>query len=213
MKPENTTLYIKIDQNCLVKQPKVVLSDVAKLTCEDEALLRKIKPIEIYRFHEGKKEHTRVSISILKVIELIHQVVPGILVINEGEADFILFYQKGLERPEWLQKLKTVLLCILIFFGSAYTIMAFNNDVGMLEMFDKFYQQVMGVPLEGVTELQICYCIGLALGITIFFNHIGSKKITPDPTPIQVSMRKYEKDVDTTFIENAGRKGHNIDVN
>ena len=31
-------------------------------------------------------------------------------------------------------------------------------------------------------------------------------------TPIQIEMRKYEKDVDTTFIENAGRGGHSIDV-
>ena len=44
-------------------------------------------------------------------------------------------------------------------------------------------------------------------------NHIGKKKITSDPTPIQVEMRKYEKDIDTTFIENAGRKGHEHDVN
>ena len=42
---------------------------------------------------------------------------------------------------------------------------------------------------------------------------MGSKKITPDPTPMQVEMRKYEKDIDTTFIENAERKGHSIDVN
>jgi stage V sporulation protein AA len=41
---------------------------------------------------------------------------------------------------------------------------------------------------------------------------VGRKKITPDPTPIQIEMRKYEKDVDTTFIENAGRGGHSIDV-
>ena len=49
-------------------------------------------------------------------------------------------------------------------------------------------------------------------GIILFFNHVGRKKITPDPTPIQIEMRKYEKDVDTTFIENAGRGGHSIDV-
>ena len=50
------------------------------------------------------------------------------------------------------------------------------------------------------------------MGILVFFNHIGKKKITSDPTPIQVEMRKYEQDVDMTFIENAGRKGHEHDV-
>ena len=63
-----------------------------------------------------------------------------------------------------------------------------------------------------MNELEVCYCIGLGLGIILFFNHVGRKKITPDPTPIQIEMRKYEKDVDTIFIENAGRGGHSIDV-
>lgn len=212
MREDNGTLYIKIDRNCVIRRPKVVLSDIAKLECENEALLRKLKEIEVYRFREGKREHKTVCMSVLKVIELIHGVKSGLLVVNEGESDFILEYRGGMQTGGWLEKGKTAVLCVVVFFGSAYSIMAFNNDVGILEMFDKFYTQVMGVPLAGVTELQICYCIGLAVGITVFFNHIGSKKITPDPTPIQVSMRKYENDVDMTFIESAGRKEHNIDV-
>jgi stage V sporulation protein AA len=46
----------------------------------------------------------------------------------------------------------------------------------------------------------------------IFYNHIGQKKITDDPTPIQVAMRKYEQDIDTTYIEASGREGSSIDV-
>ena len=63
-----------------------------------------------------------------------------------------------------------------------------------------------------MTELEIFYCLGLPVGILIFFNHAGKKKVTPDPTPIQVQMRKYEQDVDTTFIEEAARKGNSLDV-
>ena len=63
-----------------------------------------------------------------------------------------------------------------------------------------------------MTEIEICYAIGMPIGIMIFYNHIGRKKVTHDPTPIQVEMRKYEQDVDHTFIENAGREGKSIDV-
>ena len=70
----------------------------------------------------------------------------------------------------------------------------------------------MGATPNGISSLEICYCLGLAIGILVFFNHIGKKKITHDPTPLQVEMRKYENDLDMTFIENAGRKEHNIDV-
>ena len=103
-------------------------------------------------------------------------------------------------------------MCVFTFFGSAFTIMTFNNDVGVGEVFLDFYKQVMGKPSNGFTILEVSYAIGLSLGILIFFNHIGRKKITHDPTPIQVEMRTYEKDIDTTFIENCGRKGTSNDV-
>ena len=71
---------------------------------------------------------------------------------------------------------------------------------------------MIGKESDGVTELEIFYAIGMPIGIMVFYNHIGKKKVTHDPTPIQVEMRKYEQDVDTTFIENASREGKSIDV-
>ena len=151
--------------------------------------------------------------SVLKIIELIHEEYPNVDISNEGESDFIVEYIPYPVKPKWINAIKTALLCVVVFFGSAFTIMAFNNDIGVNQVFSKFYLQVMGSGPGGVSELEVSYCIGLGLGIVIFFNHVGRKKITPDPTPIQVEMRKYETDIDTTFIENAGRKGHSIDVN
>ena len=54
--------------------------------------------------------------------------------------------------------------------------------------------------------------LGLLIGITLFFNHIGGRRITTDPTPIEVEMRIYEKDVDDTLIETADREGKTIDA-
>jgi stage V sporulation protein AA len=86
--------------------------------------------------------------------------------------------------------------------------MAFNNDISISGVFERFYNQVLGQDKPAVTEIEICYSIGLAVGIMVFFNHIGKKKITMDPTPIQVELRKYESDVADTLIENASRMGH-----
>ena len=61
MRENGGILYIKIDQNCLIKQPKVILSDIAKLECEDEPLLRKIKAIDIHRVRDDPKDHKTVS--------------------------------------------------------------------------------------------------------------------------------------------------------
>ena len=212
---KDCTIYIKIDRNTCVHQEKVLLSDIAKMECERQDILRKIKNIVVHNFDMPLKDgsrHNTVSISVLKIIRMIHDVSPGSLVVNEGETDFVVEYQKQPNKNAWMDKLKTVFLCVIVFFGSAFSIIAFNNDVSIVKAFNQFYYQTMGTMPDGISELEVCYCIGLAVGITVFFNHVGNKKITHDPTPLQVEMRKYENDLDMTFIENASRKGHNIDV-
>ena len=60
--------------------------------------------------------------------------------------------------------------------------------------------------------LEFMYSIGMIVGILIFFNHFGGKKFSVDPTPMEVEMRLYENDIQTTLIENYSRKGQEIDV-
>ena len=209
------TLYLKIGKNIVVTDRRVTLGDVAKMECTDQAALRQIRQKKLYSFRaedDKKKKNTLVVFSVLKVIELIHEDYPNLDISNERESDFIVEYVKSPEKPVWMNCLKTVILCILIFFGAAFTIMAFNNDVGVTDVFAKFYQQITGMESNGITELEICYSIGLAVGIIVFFNHVGHKKITHDLTPIQIEMRKYETDLDTAFINNAERRGHSVDV-
>lgn len=214
MSGKSETLYLKIPQNTIVTDRHVTLGDIAKMECTDMSIVRQLKQKKIFSFQDVKKKEKNVFqvFSILKIIELIHEDYPNVDVTNEGEQDFIVEYIPNPDKPKWLEVVKVILLCIVIFFGSAFTIMAFNNDVSVPDIFSKLYLQIMGRESSGMTELEVSYCIGLSLGIMVFFNHIGKKKITADPTPIQVEMRKYEQDIDTAFIENAGRKGHSIDV-
>lgn len=210
-------LYIKIDRNIVVKEPQVALSDIASMTCANKPVVNRLKTLRVHTFHRTQKEKKKRPkaqqevFSILKVMELINQEYPELEIQNEGETDFVVEYIPAQE-SKWLEILKAVIVCILIFFGSAFTIMTFNNDVGVADVFAKFYQQVMGRESSGFTPLEVCYAIGIALGILVFFNHVGHKKVTHDPTPMQVQMRMYEQEVDTTFIENSSRKGTSIDV-
>lgn len=98
-------------------------------------------------------------------------------------------------------------LCLLhLLFGAAFTIMAFHNDIGIREVFGQIYELLTGQEPQSVTALEIAYSIGLALGILVFFNHIGGRRITSDPTPIEVEMRKYETDVNQALTETADRE-------
>ena len=90
--------------------------------------------------------------------------------------------------------------------------MAFHNDIGIREVVGQIYELLTGQAPQAVTALEIAYSIGLALGILVFFNHIGGRRITSDPTPIEVEMRKYETVVNQALTETADRDKKTLDV-
>lgn len=90
--------------------------------------------------------------------------------------------------------------------------MAYHNDIGISNVFMRIYEIVTGRESEGCTTLEIAYSIGLCLGIIVFYNHVGGRRITVDPTPLEVEMRNYERDVNTTLVETAEREGMEVDV-
>lgn len=173
---------------------------------------RQLKQVKIYSFAADAKKKQVQVFSVMKIIERILQEYPQAEVNNIGEKDFVLEYDPNQSSMRWVEIAKVAGICLIVFFGAAFSIMAFNNDVSVTKIFSKLYMQVTGNESSGCTELEICYSIGLAIGVIIFFNHFGKKKITSDPTPVQVQMRKYETDVDTTFMENASRGGNTVDV-
>ena len=101
---------------------------------------------------------------------------------------------------------------LISFFGTGFTIMAFHNDISINRLFSRVYEQVMGYTPQGYTILEIAYSLGLTVGIIVFFNHIGGRRLTKDPTPIEVEMRVYETDVNKALIETADREGKTIDA-
>jgi stage V sporulation protein AA len=209
---QNETIYIKTDAHNLTRDLTVRLGDVFRVEGTDKKMNERLKEIVLYHYPpelaNGGKGKTVVVFSILKVIEQIHRIAPEITVVNLGETDFIVELIPKKQQKKWIELIKLVLVGLLTFFGAAFTIMAFNNDISISGVFERFYSQVLGQDKPAVTEIEICYSIGLAVGIMVFFNHIGKKKITMDPTPIQVELRKYESDVADTLIENASRMGH-----
>ena len=112
----------------------------------------------------------------------------------------------------WLYRLKILLICLTCFLGTCVSIMEYNNDVDLMKIFARLYETFTGVKPNGPTFVAFFYSVGLMIGIFLFFNHIPGSKITDEPTPIQVQMRLYERDVNQTFILDASRNGEELDV-
>ena len=148
----------------------------------------------------------------MDIIRLISETVPGTQVNSVGKVDYIIDYHRP-KRPsyawEWL---KTLFVCAVCFFGAAFAIMTFNNDVDVTKVFGEIYYVVTGQQSDGFTILEVSYSIGLAVGIMGFFNHFSKWKLNTDPTPLEVEMRLYEDNISKTLIQNAGRKESGIDV-
>ena len=202
------TVYVKAAGNCIVYNRQVKLGDVLKIECPNLAISRMVKQMDFYSFNH---EHS-VAFSILKAIERIHRDYPNVEVVNCGEEDFVVEYVKSTVKSPIVEKIKLIAISVIVFFGSAFTIMTFHNDIGIEGVFDRFYEQLTGETKPIVSELEISYSIGLAVGIIVFFNHISKKKLSNDPTPVEVEIKKYNKDLIITKISEAEEKGHKEDV-
>ncbi len=199
-----TEVYIKMEQNTEVMEPDVFLKDIADIVCNDSNTAAKVKAIKVHKFKENEAQ--KVVISLTRIITLIQEACPDVSVQNIGEKDALVEIVNVNRHKGFLQTLKIIFVAAVSFFGTAFTIMAYHNDIGIADIFEKFYIMVMGNPGNSAV-LEIFYSIGLSLGIIIFFNHIGPRRLTKDPTPIEVEMRIYEEDVNKALIETASREG------
>lgn len=204
------TVYIKADQNVEVQHPDVTLGDVVQLECSNPEIIPKIKTLKLMKFQEGAER--RCVVSILKIMECIHRQYPAFDLQNVGEADIIITFEDQKTPRAVVHWLKVAAVAAITFTGAAFSIMTFNNDVDTVRLFGQIYELFMGRPSDGFTILEFMYCVGLIMGILVFFNHFGGKKFSADPTPMEVEMRLYENDIQTTLIENYARRGKEIDA-
>lgn len=198
------TLYLQIDRNVQVHHPHVYLQDVAQLSCSNPKVLNRCRVLPVVNLEPGKAG--RYVFSAADLIDLILSKEQNLDVSALGETSFIVTYSEARMRHKIWAWLKVALICLATFFGTAFAIMSFNNDVDLTSLFGQIYQQVTGKVSNGFTVLEISYSIGIGLGVLFFFNHFGRWKITQDPTPMQVQMRVYEDDVNTTIVEEEKRK-------
>lgn len=206
----NCVLYIKGEQCVEVKKRDVTLGDILTMECTQSQILPKLKTMKFLKIPDAGCH--RYVISILSIIELIHKDFPNLQVQNVGVPDMIVVYEEQKSHQPVVQGCKIAFVALLSFVGAAFAIMTFNNDSGTPKLFAEIYELIMGKPQKGFGVLELSYSIGLVVGIIIFFNHFGKRKLTVDPTPIEVEMRLYENDIQTTVISDYSRKGQDIDV-
>ncbi len=203
------TVYLKPELSCIVSHRKIAVEDVCQVYAAEESIAKQVRHVSLFQIKNPQKKQ-KFPVSSMYLIRHIVDEVPEITVVNLGVADFIIEYHPPKSKKKWLEFFKVVAVAVVIFFGSAFTIMTFNEDASLPEIFEKIYECVMGSP-EGNGWLEVSYSLGLPLGILLFFNHFASIRLSNDPTPLQIQMKQYEQQEDDTIIENAARKGERLE--
>ncbi len=204
MSQERRIVYVKPERCSVVSKKQILVEDVVTLFGNDKHLVKKLNQEVLMTVQDNKAE--KYAFSILKLFEILSMQYKEVEWVNIGEDEFIVEYKPPKKVSFALELLKTSFVCLAVFFGAAFTIMTFNQDVAVADVFRMMEELVLGKGVESKV-IEIAYSVGLPIGVILFFNHFSRLKIDSDPTPLQVQMRLYEENVNKTVIENASREG------
>lgn len=203
------TVYISFNKNTEVHERKVKMSDIASVWCANGSMAAKIKAITVVNVPDVKSR--RYVFTVMKMVELIKKECSDAEINNIGVPEFVISYKEEIKPNVFLQWLKVAAVSMIVFFGGAFAIMAYGNDIDINSVFGSVCEFVTGGD-KWLVWMQAAYCVGLTGGIIVFYNHLGRRRYEKDPTPLEVEMRLYEDEVNTAVINDSVREGKAEDV-
>lgn len=194
-------LYVKPSKQAkVVGKKEVTVQDLAKLE-GDQALVEQMLPVVVMRIKKPDQDQ-KLYASFLDIARAIRKVNPNVTLDCVGELDTMIMYTPVMKKPKkGVEFLKVLLVCLILFFGSALAIMTFHNDASVPDVLKNVHMLFTGEETDRPVLLIISYAVGIAIGIMSFFNHFGKKKLTNDPTPVQVEFVAYKKQIDDAVVD------------
>lgn len=183
----------------MVGPGKVLLGDVAELYCADRRLMEKCMQIPLVEVKEGK--YGRYLVSVRDVIEVIGRRFPGVEVVPLGDPEMVLEYAKRSKGHTWLKYSKTAVVSLIVFVGSAFTIMTFLAEANVPGLLARVRENFDVKTLVGQRGMEISFSLGIGLGMIFYFNHFGRWRLQQEPTPMEMELHQYMEDVEETVLE------------
>lgn len=145
----------------------------------------------IYRL--SKKDNNFVVIDSFMVIEHLNTLYPDLEFQLIGPPQTIIRIENAKKSPSMLV---VSFVWLLLFIGTAMTIMNFHYDVSMQEVQQKLHYLFTGEQNKYPLWIQIPYSFGLGIGMLLFFNHWFKKRFNEEPSPLEVELFNYQQDLD-----------------
>jgi len=99
------------------------------------------------------------------------------------------------EGKKRLTKVLFIFAWLVLFLGTTMTMMNFHFDVNMQEVHVRIHYLLTGEQVKQPLFIQIPYALGIAVGMLLFLNESFLHKHKKGPTPLELEMYHYEKNV------------------
>ncbi|OOB80032.1 MAG: hypothetical protein BEN19_07050 [Epulopiscium sp. Nuni2H_MBin003] len=195
------TIYIKVfRKSMIVHANNIKIKDIADISTSNPKTAININELVVCDIKEQKKLSYLVSIT--DIVKVIGKKYPNANLVPLGEVDAIVEYSPTPPKNnKVVEVLKIIVVSLVVFAGSSIAIMAYHVDTSLARTLSIVHKVFTGEVDDNPLWITIPYAIGLPIGVLLFFNHIGTKKLTVDPTPIEIEIDKYETDVEVSMID------------
>ena len=183
-------VYLRLKKNIEVLGLQTIkLRDIAFISATKE-LKKKLEQMVIYRISE--EDHNIIVIDSFLVIDYLTKQFNNSEFQLIGPTETIIRMKDSNKKPVIIV---VAFVWILLFIGTAMTIMNFHYDVSMQEVHQKLHFMITGEENEFPLWIQIPYSFGLGLGMLLFFNHWFKKKFNEEPSPLEIELFNYQQDI------------------
>lgn len=189
------SIFIRLRNRVQVKENQTILLKDIALIVAPKHVAEELEKIKIYKVK--KEDH---NIIVLDAIVVLREIIEAT---NRRDLQLIGPSQTIVEVVTKKVRVSYplfLLVWLLLFIGSAFTIMNFHEDVSMQSVHQKIVYLLTGLDDASPLIFQIPYSFGLGLGMILFFNHVFKKRINDEPSPLEVEMFNYQQAIDRYVI-------------
>lgn len=93
---------------------------------------------------------------------------------------------------DFLRPVRTAAALLILLLGSALGLTWFHADVNMPQAQADVYAAITGAPPDDVRLITIPYCVGVALGVCVFY----AIPFPHQTTPLEVKLTEYQEDME-----------------
>jgi stage V sporulation protein AA len=169
---------------------QIKLEDIALISTNSKQK-EMLEQTKIYQI--TKRDHNIVIIDSFFVIDQLNKQYTDLEFQPIGPIQTIIRVIKTNKKPAILM---VAVVWMILFIGTAMTIMNFHYDVSMQAVQQKLHYLLTGEKNEHPLWIQVPYSFGLGIGMLLFLNHWFKKKINEEPSPLEVELFNYQHDLD-----------------